>query len=119
MRDFRDLEVWKKGVDLVKEVYNIIAYYPSSERFGLCSQIARCAISIPSNIAEGSARESQKEFSRFLQIALGSSFELETQLVISKELGFLNLKEFDAFMPKLNRLQKSIHALRKYTDSKT
>ena len=106
-------------MDLVKEVYKIVESFPSSERFVLSSQILRCAVSIPSNIAERSARASQKEFSRFLQIALGSSFELETQLVISKELGYLSPKEFDAFTLKLNKLQKSVHVLKNYADTKT
>ncbi len=82
LRNFRDLEVWKNGVDLIKNIYQVLEIFPNSEKFGLSSQIARCAVSIPSNIAEGSARESQKEFSRFLQISLGSSYELETQLLL-------------------------------------
>lgn len=76
-------------------------------------------MSIPSNIAEGSARESQKEFSRFLQIALGSSYELETQLLIAYEVGYINKIKFNDLMKKLNILQKSTHALKKYVDTKT
>ncbi len=73
-------------MNVVKDVYEIIALFPVDERFGLKSQMSRCAISVPSNIAEGSSRSSIKEFSHFLDIALGSSFELETQLIISQDL---------------------------------
>lgn len=87
---FRDLRVWQKGIDLVKEVYKISADFPIEERYGLSSQIKRAAISIPSNIAEGFRRRYAKEHKQFLSIALGSCAELETQLVIAKELGFTN-----------------------------
>lgn len=73
-------------MNVVKDVYEVIALFPVDERFGLKSQMSRCAISVPSNIAEGSSRSSIKEFSHFLDIALGSSFELETQLIISQDL---------------------------------
>lgn len=119
MRDFRKLEVWKSGVEVVKEVYGLLNNFPSSEKFALSNQISRSVVSIPSNIAEGCSRDSQKEFSRFLQIALGSSFELETQLIISKELGYFDDKSLGIIKTKLNKLQKGVHALKKYTDSKT
>ena len=76
------MEVWKLSIDLVEKVYIITNDYPSNEKFGLVSQIRRAAISIPSNIAEGSARKSDKEFIQFLYIALGSLSELETQFII-------------------------------------
>ncbi len=84
--NFRKLEIWIQSMEVVKDVYKIIALFPIEERFGLKSQMSRCAVSVPSNIAEGSSRSSIKEFSHFLDIALGSSFELETQLIISQEL---------------------------------
>lgn len=84
--NFRKLEIWIQSMNVVKDVYEIIALFPVDERFGLKSQMSRCAISVPSNIAEGSSRSSIKEFSHFLDIALGSSFELETQLIISQDL---------------------------------
>ena len=83
-----DLAVWKQSIALVKLVYRITADFPESEKFGLVSQMRRCAVSIPSNIAEGAARDSSREFVRFLTIAIGSLAELETQLFISSELGF-------------------------------
>ncbi|MEM7484611.1 MAG: four helix bundle protein [Bacteroidota bacterium] len=118
MRNFRELDVWKNGIALVKDVYRLIDGFPNTEKFGLSSQISRCAISVPSNIAEGCSRESQKDFSRFLQIALGSSYELETQLLISKELKFIDETEFYTFMKKLHTLQKGINSLKKYADYK-
>ena len=84
--NFRKLEIWIQSMSIVKEVYQIIATFPVDERFGLKSQMSRCAVSVPSNIAEGSSRSSIKEFSHFLDIALGSSFELETQLIIAQDL---------------------------------
>ena len=93
MRNFKKLEIWNKGIQIVKEIYKVSSSLPSEEKFGLKSQITRAAVSIPSNIAEGSGRNSEVEFKRFLEIALGSLFELETQLIIATELGFFNLEE--------------------------
>ena len=87
---FRDLRMWQKGINLVKEVYKMAADFPKEERYGLSSQMKRAAISIPSNIAEGFRRRYAKEHKQFLSIALGSCAELETQLVIAMELGFTN-----------------------------
>lgn len=82
MRNFKNLTVWQKGMNLVKEVYFLGKYLPNNEKFGLYSQMTRAAVSIPSNIAEGCGRQSDKEFKRFLEIALGSAYELETQLLL-------------------------------------
>jgi four helix bundle protein len=90
IRSFKDLKVWQKGIELVKEVYKIVRNFPREERYGLSSQMTRAAISIPSNIAEGFKRRYAKEHKQFLSIALGSCAELETHLVIAKELGFIN-----------------------------
>jgi four helix bundle protein len=89
MRTHRNLDVWKNGIELVKKVYVATSEFPKEEIYGLVSQIRRSAVSIPSNIAEGSARNNTKEFIQFLCIALGSASELETQLIIAKELGYL------------------------------
>lgn len=88
MRNFRKLHVWNDARALVKEVYFLTNQLPQTEKFGLISQINRCAISIPANIAEGSPKDSQKDFVRFLQISLGSSYELETHLIICNDLDF-------------------------------
>lgn len=94
MKDHKELDVWKKSVDLVVEIYRLSATFPKEEIYGLTSQMRRAAVSIPSNIAEGAARNTGKEFVQFLFIALGSTAELETQLVITERLGFgRNLKE--------------------------
>tara|TARA_R110000868_G_scaffold71206_1_gene208824 strand:+ start:101 stop:355 length:255 start_codon:yes stop_codon:yes gene_type:complete len=84
MRDFKKLEIWKNGITIVKFVYSLVQKLPNEEKFGLKSQISRAAVSDPSNIAEGCSRNSEVEFKRFLEIALGSLFEVETQLIISK-----------------------------------
>jgi four helix bundle protein len=89
MRTYKELDVWKNGVELVKKVYIATSGFPKEEMYGLTSQIRRSVVSIPSNIAEGSARNSTGEFIQFLYIALGSAAELETQLIITKDLGFL------------------------------
>ena len=84
-----DLEVWKKSIELVKNTYSLTKCYPKDERFILVSQMRRSAISVSSNIAEGAGRRSPKEFANFLNIALGSIAELDTQFIISKELNYL------------------------------
>jgi len=89
MRNFRQLEIWKNGIEIVKSIYFLSNKLPSEEKFGLRSQITRASISIPSNIAEGCSRSSEIEFKRFLEIAMGSLFEVETQLITSQEFGFL------------------------------
>ncbi|MCZ8230485.1 four helix bundle protein [Flavobacterium sp.] len=86
----KDLEVWKKSMDLVLQVYQITNLFPDTEKFGLTSQMRRAAVSIPSNIAEGAARKSDKEFIQFLYIALGSLAEVETQYLIAIRLQYLN-----------------------------
>jgi four helix bundle protein len=94
----RDLDVWKNGIELVKKIYILTKDFPKEEIYTLTSQIRRSAISIPSNIAEGAARNSKKEFIQFLYIALDSATELETQLNVAKELGYIkDLNIFDDF----------------------
>jgi four helix bundle protein len=93
MTSHKDLKVWQKGIELVKSIYEITQLFPSNEQFGLVSQMRRAAVSIPSNIAEGCGRNSDKELIHFLYIALGSASELETQIIISKELNFLQTEK--------------------------
>jgi len=90
IRNFRDLDIWKLGKDIVKDIYLISKNYPKVETFGIVTQMRRSAISIPSNIAEGFNRFFNKEYRQFLYIALGSCAELETQIEISKDLNFIN-----------------------------
>lgn len=96
MGTFKDLLAWQKSLTLAKKVYQVTGNFPTEERFGLVNQMHRCAVSIPSNIAEGYGRGSDKELLRFLYVALGSSNELETQLILSLELSFM--KEEDSRM---------------------
>ena len=108
MHNFRELNIWKNGMSIAKEILAITKTFPEVEKFGLISQINRSVISIPSNIAEGSGRTTNKEFCRFLDIALGSSFELETQLILSFELEYLTQEKFDELTEELNDLQRMI-----------
>jgi len=104
IKTFRDLRVWQKGIDLVKNIYKITRDFPKEEQYGLTSQLRRAAISIPSNIAEGFRRRSGKEHKQFLNIALGSCAEIETQLVISKELSYINDHIETELMETLNHI---------------
>jgi len=109
--DHKELNVWKESVEMVTDIYNITKKIPKEEQFGLTNQIRRAAVSIPSNIAEGAARNSNKEFRQFLYIALGSLSELETQLIISNNLNFTQ----DILMvDKLVDIKKMILGLIKY-----
>ena len=100
MRNFRKLKIWQQGIDIVKNIYKLSQQLPIEERFGLRSQITRTAVSIPSNIAEGTSRNSETEFKRFLEIAMGSLFEVETQLIIIEELNLIDVKELKNIFTK-------------------
>ena len=109
--NFKNLNVWKKSRELVKEVYLLIAKFPADERYGLSSQIKRCSVSIPSNIAEGSGRSSDLDFCRFLKISLGSSYELETQVILALDLQLLNEQQFEIVSKNISEVQKMLHGL--------
>lgn len=113
MRDFRKLEIWKNGIELVKQVYQLSNKLPSEEKFGLRSQITRAAVSIPSNIAEGCSRNrnSEIEFKRFLEIAMGSLFEVETQLIIAQELEFIKSEELKNIFSLIHKEAKMTNSL--------
>lgn len=89
MKNFKQLLIWQKGMDLVAGIYELSKYLPEEEKYSLTSQIRRASVSIPSNIAEGSSRKSQKDYSRFIEIALGSCYELETQILIIEKLNLI------------------------------
>ncbi len=111
MRDFRKLDIWKNGIEIVKLIFKSSSSLPSEEKYGLRSQITRAAISIPSNIAEGCSINSQIEFKRYLEIAMGSLFEVETQLIIAKELEFIKSEELKPVFDLLNKEAKMINSL--------
>lgn len=110
MRNFRELRVWNEAMIIVKDTYGIAAMLPDDERFGLKSQISRAAVSIPSNIAEGSAKTSNKEVKHYCEISMGSSFELETQLLLIKELSLINdTIGIDNILVKIEQFQKMLN----------
>ena len=105
MMTHKDLEIWKLGIEVVEKVYQITAGYPKEEIYGLTNQMRRASVSIPSNISEGAARSSKKEFIQFLYVALGSLAELETQAIISEKLGYLRNGELMELIEKQRRKQ--------------
>lgn len=113
MNNYKDLKVWQKAIDLTTKVYEVVNCFPDKERFGLISQITRSAVSVPSNIAEGSGWNSSKEFNQFLGIALGSCYELETQMLIAKNIGYLNEEKYQELSEDLIEIQKMISGLKK------
>jgi len=108
---YRDLEVWRLGLDLVETVYRCTAEFPKSEAYGLRAQMRRAAVSIPSNIAEGQARSSSKEFLHFLSIALGSLAELATQFELADRLGY-SVAQFALAGSQIESLGRKLHCLR-------
>src|SRR6056300_1626690 len=110
MRNFRKLKIWEQGIEIVKAIYLLSENLPSEEKFGLRSQITRAAVSIPSNIAEGCSRNSEIEFKRFLEIAMGSLFEVETQLVIAQELNFIKENELEVIFSLIQKEAKMINS---------
>ncbi len=91
---FRDLDIWQRAMDLTTEVYRLTEAFPKHEIYGLTSQMRRCAVSVPSNIAEESARNTKRDFANFAAIAKGSNAELQTQLIIASRLGYLHQEDF-------------------------
>jgi four helix bundle protein len=109
MKNFRNWEVYTRSMLLVKEAYLLSSNFPEEEKFGLISQIRRCAVSIPANIAEGAGRNSDKELKRFLYISLGSAFELETLFTLAKELNFINEEKVAQFQSELEVVMKMLN----------
>ena len=110
MNKFKELIVWQKAIDLTEFVYLLTNEFPNDEKFGLISQIKRCVVSIPSNIAEGAGRNTKKEFIHFLGIASGSSFELQTQLIVSRKLDLVDAR-VDVLLDEIDQIQKMIYGL--------
>ena len=112
IKSFRDHRVWQAGIDLVRNVYELTSHFPRSEVYGLASQMQRAAVSIPSNIAEGHARESTKEYLQHLSIAQASLAELETQLEIPKQLTYISDEVMTQLLEKITSLGRQLLALR-------
>lgn len=108
MRNFKELKIWQKGFDIAVDAYKLTSSFPAAEKFGISSQITRAAVSIPSNIAEGSSRKSEKDYNRFIEIALGSAYEVETQLLIARASEFGDLIFCNSLLNKVLEEQKML-----------
>jgi four helix bundle protein len=117
MHNYLELKIWQRSRVLVKEIYQLTETFPGNQQYGLTSQMQRAAISIPSNIAEGAGRNSIKEFMRFLDIANGSAFELETQLFLSNDLGYTDVNQIENIILELKEIQKMIFRFRSSLDT--
>jgi four helix bundle protein len=111
MHNYKELKVWQKSIDLTVKTYKLSVQFPDSERFNLISQVRRCSVSIPSNIAEGAGRNSKNEFAHFLGISSVSSYELETQMIVAQRLGYMNEKELLDVNTDIIEIQKMIYSL--------
>lgn len=112
MRDYTKYDIWKDGIEVSVKIYELTNTFPSEEKFGIISQLRRASVSIPSNFAEGCSRSSEKEFKRFIEISLGSVFEMKTQLVISRKLDFLNEEELLELSSLIDKISRQLNALR-------
>jgi len=112
MRNFRLLDCWKLGMDIVKLTYVLLEKLPLSENFSLRSQMSRAAISMPSNIAEGCGRNSKKDMGRFFEMAVSSAFELETQLLAGQLINYFNQEDINNLLPKIQDFQRKTNSYR-------
>lgn len=108
VNSYKDLHVWQRGIDLCKDIYLVTKMFPKTEIYGLTSQIRRCSVSIPSNIAEGNARAHTLEYKQFLRISFGSTAELETQLLLSYQIGYLKQEQLENFSVQLAIIRKML-----------
>ena len=111
MKPHKNLNAWIKSFEIVKDLYSITQSFPTEEKYGLVSQIRRASVSVPVNIAEGAARKGKKEFIQFLHISMGSLTELDTLLLLSSELGFIQKNESDLLIERLDTIGKLIYGL--------
>jgi four helix bundle protein len=110
MRNFRELNVWQDGRKFVNQIYDVTEKFPSDERYGLTSQLNRASVSIILNIAEGASRQSEKDFARFLEISIGSAFEVETILLISSDRQLLSSEKADSLIDEVHSIQRRLNA---------
>ncbi len=113
MHNYLQLNIWLDGIDLVQAIYKITNAFPASEKFGITSQMTRAAVSIPSNIAEGAGRDTNKDFCHFLSIALGSTYELHTQVIICERVGLITPEQSNNLQDLIKKEQRLIQSLRK------
>lgn len=111
--NFKNLSIWNKSIELAVDVYEETENFPKSEEFGLKSQLRRCAVSVPSNIAEGSSRSSNKDFNRFLEISQGSLYEMQTQVIISAKRKFIKEESSEMLENQITELQKMVSGFQK------
>ena len=114
MIKYKELKIWDIGIKILKEVYILSNQFPESEKFGLTSQLKRASVSLVSNIAEGAGRNSNLQFVQFLSISKGSAYEIEAQLIIAKELGFISNEELDSILLKIEDFCKMNQKLQNY-----
>lgn len=117
MHNFKNLKVWQKSVDLAVRVYEVTTEFPNSEKFGMSSQMRRAGVSIPSNIAEGTAKSSKKAFANSLEISLGESFELGTQFIIAKRVKLISSDLADSLESEISEIQRMINGLKSSLES--
>jgi len=119
MKTHRDLQVWKHSIDFVEKIYRLTQEFPSEEKYGLVSQLRRSALSIPSNIAEGAARGSTKEYIYFTRVSLGSVAELETQLIVSHRLGYIESSDLLQLLEERASIARQLQAMHKSLSRKS
>ena len=110
MKNYKELIIWQKGIEIVKKIYKLAKQFPTEEKYGLVSQMTRAAVSISANIAEGSSRNSDKDYARFLQVALGSAFEVQTYLVIAREMSLAKVIDIEEIEIMIEEEIKMIHS---------
>ncbi|MCF0182456.1 MAG: four helix bundle protein [Muribaculaceae bacterium] len=108
MRNYRNYDFWQDSISIAKDVYILLKEFPNEERFALCSQLRRAVVSIASNIAEGSGRETESDFAHFLDIALGSACEVETQIEIAYKMEYISIEQRDEIVDKLQSIERRI-----------
>src|SRR5690606_32260236 len=113
MHDYRKLRAWKEAHSLTLQVYEITKHFPADERFGLASQVRRCAASVPSNLAEGSGRRTRSDFARFVDFAIGSANELEYQLLLARDLQYITIPDWEPLNGEIGRLRRGLYGLRR------
>ena len=119
IKSYKDLKVWQKGRELVRAVYVVTESFPKKEQYRLADQLCRAVVSVPSNIAEGSSRRSTQEYIRFVNIAFGSLVEVETQLILAMDLGYISEKELNTISNDVTELAKMLNALLNALTQKT